>query len=118
MLFLLKPIVFIWAGLNVLDDLSSVMKISRLVGGSIPIFRRVESSDNLCDLCDDVVAGLMRGSEGLQSVPCSWICLRIPKCMNMCSHIQDVRHEKRFFVESLWVVVFSNSVTDSSFLRH
>ena len=94
MLFLLKPIVFVWAGLNVLDDLSSVMKISRLIGASIPIFRKDESSDNLCELCDDVVGDLMRGSEGLQSVPCSWICLRIPKCMTMCSHIQDVRHKQ------------------------
>jgi len=90
-LFLLKPIIFAWAGLRVLDDLASVMKITRLVGSSLlsPL-RRDESKDSMCDLCDDIVAGLMAGTEGVQAVPCSWLCLRVPKCMRMCETIKDV----------------------------
>ncbi|KAL3913208.1 MAG: hypothetical protein SGILL_006581, partial [Bacillariaceae sp.] len=89
MLFLVKPVVVMWVGLNALDDLASVMKISRLVGSSLSPFRRDEGKDSMCDLCDDVVAGLMAGSEGVQAVPCSWMCLRVPKCMNMCESIKD-----------------------------
>ena len=86
----LKPIVYIWVGLNFLDDLSSMMKITRLAGASLSIFRRYETPDSMCGLCDDVVEGLMRGSSGLQAVPCTWLCLRVPKCLSMCESIQKI----------------------------
>jgi hypothetical protein len=79
----------IWVGLNALDDLASVMKISRLVGSSLSPFRKDEGKDSMCDLCDDVVAGLMAGSDGVQAVPCSWMCLRVPKCMKMCENVKN-----------------------------
>jgi receptor expression-enhancing protein 5/6 len=85
----LKPILFVWAGLNALDDVAKVMKITRLVGSSLSPFRRDESKDSMCDLCDDIVAGLLAGNEGLQAVPCSWMCLRVPKCMRMCENIKE-----------------------------
>lgn len=55
----------------------------------MPFLRRDESSDSLCGLCDDVMEHLLRGTEGIQAVPCSWLCLRIPMCMNMCQSIQE-----------------------------
>lgn len=85
----LKPIILLWAALNALDDIASVMKITRLIVSSLTPFRRFESKDSMCDLCDDIVAGLMAGSGGLQTVPCSWLCLRVPKCMRMCENIQE-----------------------------
>ncbi|KAG7349083.1 TB2/DP1, HVA22 family protein [Nitzschia inconspicua] len=85
----LKPIVILWAGLSALDDVSSVMKIMRLVGSSLSPFRQDESQNSMCDLCDDIVAGLMAGSEGLQAVPCSWLCLRVPKCMRLCETVKE-----------------------------
>jgi TB2/DP1, HVA22 family/C2 domain len=85
----LKPIVIFWAGLSALDDVANVMKITRLVGSSLSPFRNDESKDSMCDLCDDIVAGLMAGNEGLQAVPCSWLCLRVPKCMRLCENIKE-----------------------------
>lgn len=93
----LKPIVFIWAGLNALDDIADVMKITRLVGSSLSPFRRDESKDSMCDLCDDIMAGLMAGNEGLQAVPCSWMCLRVPKCMKMCENVKETTATSTMF---------------------
>jgi len=92
---LLKPFIYVWAGLNFIDDLSIVMKITRLVG--VSIFRRGENEDAVCNLCDDVMETLLRGSEGLEAVPCSWICLRTPKCTKMCQRIQEVAEESGNF---------------------
>lgn len=83
-----------------LDDLASVMKITRLVAISFSPIRnakRDEGKEAMCDLCDDIVEGLMAGSEGLQAVPCSWLCLRVPKCMKMCESIQEGAEESTKF---------------------
>lgn len=100
LIHIVKPFVVIWAGLNVLDDISWGVKLARLIGASVPVpflkerrFRSgpesSSSSENLCGLCDDVMEGMLRGSEGIQAVPCSWLCLRIPVCMEICSAIQQ-----------------------------
>lgn len=88
-LHLLKPFVYLWAGLNFIDDLSLFMKITRLLGEGI--FRhRDQSPETTCDLCDEVMEDLLKGSETLDAVPCSWICLGAPKCTNMCETVQEL----------------------------
>jgi len=82
----LKPFLYFWAGLNFIDDLSIVMKIGRLVGAHRPN----QSPATICDLCDDVMENILRGSEGLEAIPCSWICLGTPKCMKMCEKMQEL----------------------------
>mmetsp|Transcript_56674 Transcript_56674/g.137762 ORF Transcript_56674/g.137762 Transcript_56674/m.137762 type:complete len:671 (-) Transcript_56674:87-2099(-) len=99
---LLKPFVVVWAGLNLLDDISWGVKLTRLIGASIPFPFLKErpsssssssspssSSEDLCGLCDDVMEGMLRGSEGIQAVPCNWLCLRIPACVKMCTRLQE-----------------------------
>ena len=86
---LLKPFVYVWASLNFIDDLSVAMKIARLVGATT-FHRRKDNPDTVCNLCDDVMEDLLKGSEGLEAVPCSWICMGIPKCTKMCKAIQEV----------------------------
>ena len=88
-LHVLKPFVYFWASLNFIDDLSIVIKISRLV--ELSNFRnRNRSPEAICDMCDDVMEDILKGSEGLNAVPCSWICLGASKCTKMCETIQDV----------------------------
>ena len=89
LLQLLKPFVYVWASLNFIDDFSVVMKIARLVGAST-FHRREDNPYIVCNLCDDVMESLLKGSEGLEAVPCSWICLGTPKCTKMCEAIQEV----------------------------
>ena len=43
----------------------------------------------MCDICDDVMVDLLKGAEGLQSLPCSWACLKVPECMRMCNHVKE-----------------------------
>lgn len=72
--------------MNVFDDLTVVLKISRLVRAS----HRNQSPETICDLCDDVMEDVLKGSEGLNAVPCSWICLGASTCTKMCETIQEV----------------------------
>jgi len=87
---LLKPFLYLWAGLNFIDDVSVVMKIFRLVGASTFNRRGEENPESICNLCDDLMENILRGSEGVEAVPCSWICLRTKKCTSMCRKIQEV----------------------------
>jgi hypothetical protein len=83
---LFKPFLYIWASLNFIDDISVIMKIFRLVGAST-FNRREENPETICNLCDDLMENILRGSEGLEAVPCSWICLRTTKCTQMCRYV-------------------------------
>jgi len=89
MLQLLKPFIYIWASLNFIDDLSVMMKMFRLIGAST-FYRGSENQESVCNLCDDLMENILRGSEGFEAVPCSWICLGTKKCTGMCRKIQEV----------------------------
>lgn len=86
----LKPFVVVWAGLNLLDEVGWMIKLGRLVGASVtPALRRDDTPDAMCALCDDVLSDFLKGKDGLQAVPCSWACLRVPACMGMCRNMQE-----------------------------
>ena len=96
LLHLLKPFVILWASLNILDDVTVVIRIARLVGASAFHNDRA-SPERLCDMCDDVMEDLLKGSEGLEAVPCSWICLGTSRCTTMCETIQDLLEKSADF---------------------
>lgn len=89
MLQLLKPFLYLWLGLGVIDDVSVIVKVLRLVGAST-FNRQKENPETVCNLCDDLMENILRGSEGFEAVPCSWICLRTHKCTSMCRKIKEV----------------------------
>jgi hypothetical protein len=82
-----KLMVGAWAGLNFLDDAATLFRVVRLVAVSFPFAGSRDSS--MCDLCDDVMADtLIRGAEGLDALPCTWICLAVPGCVRMCETVK------------------------------
>ena len=95
-LHLVKPFVYVWAGLTILDDLSIVIKIARLAGAST-FNPQSQNHETMCNLCDDVMERILIGKEGLEAVPCSWICLGVPKCTNMCETIQQLSEKSGEF---------------------
>ena len=46
------------------------------------------SRADLCDVCDDVMGDLLKGTEGLEALPCNWACLRVPPCVQMCEKVK------------------------------
>jgi hypothetical protein len=32
---------------------------------------------------------LLKGSEGLEALPCKWACLRVPACVRMCERVKE-----------------------------
>ena len=82
---LVRPLIVLWAGLNALDDVGGMLRLARLLSATLPGHKE---RFHLCEVCDDVMSNLLKGSEGLLSVPCSWACLRIPRCMRMCEALQ------------------------------
>ena len=85
----LKPIVMVWAGLKVLDEVSLAMRVVRLASAVLPFTG--SGSEDMCDLCDDVVGDLL-AQEGLSAVPCSLVCLKLPSCVKMCERVKEVSH--------------------------
>ncbi len=92
---LLKPLVYFWASLNFIDDITIVMKIARLV--EVGNVRQDEDPDKICNFCDEVMEDVLKGTEGLRAAPCSWICLGIPKCTKMCETIQEISEKSGEF---------------------
>jgi len=89
---LLKPFVYGWACLSLLDEVSVVIKLVRLVGTTVLPGRKA-NAEYTCNLCFDVMENLLKGREGLDAVPCSWVCLGTPKCTEICKSIKDVYEE-------------------------
>ena len=88
----LKPIVVLWAGLKVLEDVSLAMRVVRLAAVLLPGNARggeQNNNNNMCDLCDDVMGDLL-AQEGISVLPCNLVCLGIPSCVTMCERVQDV----------------------------
>ncbi len=79
-----RPLIILWAGLNAIDDISILLRVARLAMVVIPGVEK----ENLCGVCDDVMGDLLKGSSGLDAVPCAWACLRVPQCMRMCENIK------------------------------
>ena len=72
--------------MNAVDDLSVLFRLTRL---GIALLPGSASPSTMCDICDDVMVDLLKGAEGLQSLPCSWACLKVPECMRMCNHVKE-----------------------------
>lgn len=72
--------------LAVVDDLGLVFRMARLGQVLLP---GGSSRTELCDVCDDVMGDLLKGSDGLGAVPCSWACLKIPSCVKMCESVKS-----------------------------
>jgi len=84
----LKIVIGVWAGLNALDDAAALIRIVRLGIISLPF---IKTDDSMCELCDGVVAGVVvKGAAGIDSLPCSWLCLRVPGCVRMCETVQQL----------------------------
>ena len=69
-----KPIVVIWAGLNAIDDLSLLFRFARLGSVLVPGLSSLQPH-MMCDVCDDVMGDLLKGTDGLEALPCNWACL-------------------------------------------
>ena len=76
--------IYLWAGLNAVDDLTMLFRVVRLGAVLVP----GNGQANLCDVCDDVMGDLLKGTDGLEALPCQWACLGVPKCMRMCERVK------------------------------
>ena len=69
-----------------MDDLSVLFRLGRL---GLALLPGSASLSTMCDICDDVMVDLLKGAEGLQSLPCSWACLKVPECVAMCTNVKE-----------------------------
>ena len=69
-----RVIVGVWAGLNVVDDVSVLFRLLRLGAALLPGTDRTI----MCNVCDDVMGDLLKGAEGFEALPCTWACLAVP----------------------------------------
>ena len=82
-----KVLIGVWASLSILDDVGNLLNIIPLGLALLPGRRR----DGLCSLCDAVVADvLLKGSEGIEALPCGMICMRVGECVRMCERIKAI----------------------------
>jgi hypothetical protein len=88
MRFILKAIGSVWMALNVVDDLSLMMRFLKLGSVLIPGMSHL-SPNMMCDVCGDVMGDLMKGTEGLEQLPCGAVCLKFPPCVSMCEKIKE-----------------------------
>ena len=91
-----KPIVVIWAGLNAIDDLSLLFRFARLGSVLVPGLSSLQPH-MMCDVCDDVMGDLLKGSDGLEALPCGAACLRIPACVRMCENLKNAATNSAHF---------------------
>lgn len=92
----LKPFVYLWAGLNLIDSISFGTRVARLLVGTVLLHshrKHLEdfnsSGDELCSVCDDVMGDLLAGNDGLSSIPCRAACLGFKQCIQMCEAVQE-----------------------------
>jgi len=83
---ILRPIIYVWATLNAVDDLTMIFRVMRLGAVLMPV-PGVRTTD-LCQVCDDVMSDLLKGTDGLEALPCNWACLRVPRCVRMCERVK------------------------------
>lgn len=89
-----RAAVFVWATLNAIDDVALLMRVGRLAAVAIP--KSINSSNGdaiggdteLCEVCDDVMGDLLKGSEGLSAIPCGAACLGLKQCVQMCESLK------------------------------
>ena len=87
---LIRPFLFLWAGLNLIDSISFGLRVTRLVAGSL-LYKYLpngEESDALCGVCDGVMGDLLAGSDGLSAIPCGAACLGFRNCTKMCESVK------------------------------
>ena len=84
--------------LNAVDDLSVLFRLGRL---GVALLPRQASLSTMCDICDDVMVDLLKGAEGLQTLPCSWACLKVPECVAMCENLKEFSQNRRAFASDL-----------------
>lgn len=92
---LFKPFLYLWAGLNFIDDLALIIRVGRLGASVIPIPGK--SEQDMCGVCDDVVGDLLAGKEGISAIPCTAACLGIKKCIEMCERVKTTSESSTEF---------------------
>ena len=102
MLPIFRVFVGIWAGLNAVDDLSVLFRLGRL---GLALLPGSASLSTMCDICDDVMVDLLKGAEGLQSLPCSWACLKVPECVAMCTNVKEFSQNRLAIASDLALIL-------------
>ena len=87
--------------LNAVDDLSVLFRLGRL---GVALLPGQASLSTMCDICDDVMVDLLKGAEGLQTLPCSWACLKVPECVAMCENLKEFSQNRRAFASDLALI--------------
>lgn len=89
----LKPFLYVWAGLNAIDAIGFGTRVARLAVSTVLNHRGGGGDDNnnneMCSVCDDVMADLLVGSDGLSAIPCGAACFRVPHCVQMCLKVKE-----------------------------
>ena len=88
--------------LNAVDDLSVLFRLGRL---GLALLPGSASLSTMCDICDDVMVDLLKGAEGLQTLPCSWACLRVPECVAMCNNVKEFSQNRRAIASDLALIL-------------
>ena len=96
--------------LNAVDDLSVLFRLGRL---GVALLPGQASLSTMCDICDDVMVDLLKGAEGLQTLPCSWACLKVPECVAMCENLKEFSQNRRAFASDL-ALIHSPTLTVTS----
>ena len=83
----LRLLVYAYVSLRLLDDTALLLRIFNL--GMLSVLPRRDGS--LCSLCDEIMSqGLIPGADGIDALPCSWLCLRVSPCVRMCERVKEV----------------------------
>jgi hypothetical protein len=90
-----KPLIYIWAGLNVIDDIALLIRLGRLGASVVPYPGK--KAEDMCGVCDDVIGDLLVGSDGISVIPCSAACLGMSKCIEMCEKVKETSESSTEF---------------------
>ena len=88
--------------LNAVDDLGVLFRLGRL---GLALLPGSASLSTMCDICDDVMVDLLKGAEGLQSLPCSWACLKVPECVAMCTNVKEFSQNRLAIASDLALIL-------------
>lgn len=90
-----KPFLYLWAGLNLIDDVALVIRLGRLGASVVPYPGK--KAEDMCGVCDDVVGDFLAGKEGISAIPCAAACLGMKRCIEMCEKVQETSESSTEF---------------------